>query len=73
MILVGVSTIVMLFFFYARPYLQAQQAKTLGATSLISGETLLALSYGLPLIIGGILVWRAVKHFYVKTNNAAGS
>ena len=73
MILVGVSTIVMLFFFYARPYLQAQQAKTLGATTLMSGETLLALSYGLPLIIGGILVWRAVKHFYGQPINTTGS
>jgi sodium/pantothenate symporter len=73
MILVGVGTIVMLFFFYARPYLQAQQAKTLGATSLMSGETLLALSYGLPLIIGGILVWRAVKHFYGQPINTTGS
>jgi sodium/pantothenate symporter len=73
MILVGVGTIVMLFFFYARPYLQAQQAKTLGATSLMSGETLLALSYGLPLIIGGILVWRAVKHFYGQPTNTTGS
>jgi len=65
MILVGMTTIGMLYFFYAQPYLQAQQTQELAPT-MMSGETVLALSYGLPLIIGGVLVWQAVRRFYGK-------
>ena len=70
MTLVGVATMGMLYFFYAKPYSQAQQAYSGEQVTLASGETLLALSYGLPLIIAGILVWLAVKKFYARPEHS---
>ena len=70
MTLVGVSTMGRLYFCYAKPYSQAQQTYSGEQGTLASGETLLALSYGLPLIIAGILVWLAVKKFYARPEHS---
>jgi hypothetical protein len=66
MILVGVAIMSMLYVFYAKPYAQAQNGTLLEQLTVATGEVVLALSYGLPLIIAGLLVWKSVKTFYRK-------
>ena len=66
MILVGVAIMGMLYVFYAEPYTQAHNETSLGQITLATGEAVLALSYGLPLIIAGLLVWKSVHAFYQK-------
>ena len=66
MILVGVAIMGMLYVFYAKPYTQAQNGTSVAQITLATGEAVLALSYGLPLIVAGLLVWKSVKTFYRK-------
>lgn len=66
MILVGVAIMGMLYVFYAEPYTQAHKETSLEQITLATGEAVLALSYGLPLIIAGLLVWKSVHAFYRK-------
>ena len=66
MILVGVAVMGMLYVFYAKPYTQAQNETSVGQITLATGEAVLALSYGLPLIVAGLLVWKSVNTFYRK-------
>ena len=66
MILVGVAIMGMLYVFYAEPYTQAHKETSLEQITLATGEAVLALSYGLPLIIAGLLVWKSVHAFYQK-------
>jgi len=62
MIIIGAATTILMVVFYALPY-----RDSIGRTNSnapLSGEMILAISYGLVLISGGMFVWWQVKKYF---------
>ena len=64
MVTIGVIMIFILVFSYALPYQRALQ--TQGASGQI-GAMMLAVSYGVVIVLTGLLVWRKIRKNYVAS------
>lgn len=62
MIIIGAATTILMVVFYALPYRDSIGRTTSSAP--LSGEMILAISYGLVLISGGMFVWWQVKKYF---------
>ena len=62
MIVIGVATMVIMLMFYALPYREAIEGTS--SVTTLSGEMILAISYGLVMITGGGFVFWQVKKYF---------
>ena len=62
MIVIGVATMILMLMFYALPYREAIEGTS--SVTTLSGEMILAISYGLVMITGGGFVFWQVKKYF---------
>ena len=62
MIMIGAATTILMVVFYALPY--RDSIGRTNSSAPLSGEMILAISYGLVLISGGMFVWWQVKKYF---------
>jgi len=62
MIIIGAATTILMVVFYALPY--RDSIGRTNSSAPLSGEMILAISYGLVLISGGMFVWWQVKKYF---------
>ena len=62
MIMIGAATTILMAVFYALPY--RDSIGRANSSAPLSGEMILAISYGLVLISGGMFVWWQVKKYF---------